>query len=75
MLGLILKVADEGRKYVNLSEVLLRQLGNVSFIILHDVLCISTLLPPNLPSLFSLIFIFWKLKSRLPEAASSSVPS
>lgn len=44
-LELFLKVANEGTKYVNLKEVLLGQLGNESFIILRDVLCISTLLP------------------------------
>lgn len=73
-LELFLKVANEGTKYVNLKEVLLGQLGNESFIILRDVLCISTFLPLNLPSLFSLIFIFWKLKSRLSEAVVSLVP-
>ena len=49
----VLKVANEGTKYVNLKKAVLGQLGNESFIILHDVLCISTLLPLNLPALFS----------------------
>lgn len=69
-----MKVAIEGTKYVNLKEAVLGQLGNESFIFLHDVLCISTLLPLNLPSLFSLVFISWKFKSRPPEAVVFSIP-
>lgn len=53
-----MEVANEGRKYVNLEEAVLRQLGNESFTILHNGLCISTLLPLTcLPYFINLHFL------------------
>lgn len=51
-------MANEGRKYVNLEEAVLRQLGNESFTILHNGLCISTPLPLTcLPYFINLHFL------------------
>ena len=66
MLGVILKVANEGTKYVNLKEAVLGQLGNESFNYCRNVLRISTLLPLNL------IFInlhFLEIKLQTPRGS------
>lgn len=58
VLGVILKVPNDNGNCAYFKEAVLRQLSNESFIIVCNVLCVSILLPLNLPSSFSLIFIF-----------------
>lgn len=56
--GVIRKGVNVSGKRVAFEEAMVRQVGTVRCVTLYGLCCVSALLPLNLPSLFSLVFIF-----------------